>query len=346
MVSQSVSTNPDVCLNVGEPLPLSPLVTAALEVTTVGSLAAPSSSGPALSPRTSHLASVPSSPVFANQSPVGLAALNSSMAVDLQDPSRSERVSQSVEAACSEETVEAVRSVHAPGSMPAPSTQTGSLSASSAQANSMQDGDSGATVTTGQAAVVTPLRRSNRQRRSNPKYFGDKFVNLTTSHPIPLSVEPRTVAQADYSYYSDHYEDREHMMQPYEEENKENMRNKILAMLEELKQDITHFRQEWKQELRQEISSLRKETFSIRQETQASIWNFEEQMARWAKCGNEGEITCAECFGSREADRGRDVVAGLLCPLSIPPRSSFSTVGPVRMRDVVCLLLVDRTLVV
>nr|GMC82668.1 actin-depolymerizing factor 10 [Ipomoea batatas] len=95
MVSQYVSTNPDVCLNVGEPLPLSPLVSAshigipptgghdsrtlvvttiaapvpvqhhppsALEVTTVGSLAAPSSSGPALSPRTSHLTLVPSSP--------------------------------------------------------------------------------------------------------------------------------------------------------------------------------------------------------------------------------------------------------------------------------------------
>nr|GLL31421.1 hypothetical protein Itr_chr07CG09340 [Ipomoea trifida] len=105
MVSQSVSTNPDVCLNVGEPLPLSPLVTAGhigipptgehdsrtlavttiaapvpvqhhppptLEVTTVGS--APSSSGLALSPHTSHLALAPSSPVFANQSPVGLAA--------------------------------------------------------------------------------------------------------------------------------------------------------------------------------------------------------------------------------------------------------------------------------
>nr|GLL49517.1 uncharacterized protein LOC109146716 [Ipomoea trifida] len=230
MVSQFVSTYPDVCLNVGEPLPLSPLVTAghigipttgehdsrtlavttiaapvpvqhhppsALEVTTVGSLAASSSSGPALRPRTSHLALAPSSSVFANQSPVGLAAPNSSMAVDLQEPSRSERVSPSVEAACSEETVEAVRSVHATGSMPAPSTQAGSLSASSAQADSMQDGDSGATVTPGQAAIVAPLRRSNRQRRLNPKYFGDKFVNLTTSHPIPLSVEPRTVAQAD-----------------------------------------------------------------------------------------------------------------------------------------------------
>nr|GMD16195.1 E3 ubiquitin-protein ligase RHF2A-like [Ipomoea batatas] len=105
---------------IAAPMPVQHHPPPTLEVTTVGS--APSSSGLALSPRTSHLALAPSSPVFANQSPVGLAAPNSSMAVDLKEPSRSERVSPLVEAACSEETVEAVRSVHATGSMPAPST--------------------------------------------------------------------------------------------------------------------------------------------------------------------------------------------------------------------------------
>nr|GMD80250.1 hypothetical protein Iba_chr13eCG0040 [Ipomoea batatas] len=183
MVSQSVSTNPDVCLNVAQ-VPVQHHPPSALEVTTVGSLAAPSSSGPALSPRTSHLASVPSSPVFANQSPEGLVAPNSSIAVDLQEPSRSERVSPPVEAACSEETVEAVRSVHAPGSMPAPSTQAGSLSASSAQASSMQDGDSGAMVTTGQAAIVAPLRRSNRHRRPNPNSTIILFHNSVFIFPF------------------------------------------------------------------------------------------------------------------------------------------------------------------
>jgi len=37
------------------------------------------------------------------------------------------------------------------------------------------------------------------------------------------------------------------MMQPYEEEITEDMKNKILAMMEELKQDITNMREEWKQ---------------------------------------------------------------------------------------------------
>nr|GMC71601.1 hypothetical protein Iba_chr03bCG4050 [Ipomoea batatas] len=196
-----------MCLNVGEPLPLSPLVTAthigipptgehhsrtlavttivapvsvqphppsALEVTTVGSLAAPSSCGPALSPRTSHLASAPSSPMFANQSPVSLAALNSSMVVDLQEPPRSERISPSVEAVCSEETVEAVRPVHATGSMPAPSTQAGSLLASSTLADSMQDGDSSATVATGQATA--DARKS----------LESSAIEITCTPPPPL----------------------------------------------------------------------------------------------------------------------------------------------------------------
>nr|GMD80958.1 Transmembrane protease serine 13 [Ipomoea batatas] len=38
-----------------------------------------------------------------------------------------------------------------------------------------------------------PLSRPKRQRRPNPKYFNDKFVNLTTSHPVAMSVEPRTI---------------------------------------------------------------------------------------------------------------------------------------------------------
>lgn len=33
-------------------------------------------------------------------------------------------------------------------------------------------------------AVNAPLCRSHQQRCSNPKYFGEKFVNLTTSIPL------------------------------------------------------------------------------------------------------------------------------------------------------------------
>nr|GMD14779.1 uncharacterized protein LOC109169483 [Ipomoea batatas] len=97
----------------------------------------------------------------------------------------------------------------------------------------------------------------------------------------------------DYLYY-DHYEDREYMMQPYEEESKEDMRNKILAMLEELKQDITHMRQECKQEIMQEFATQRQEISSLWQETQVSIRNLEDQITQVVMWENEWENTCVE----------------------------------------------------
>nr|GMD06067.1 uncharacterized protein LOC109169483 [Ipomoea batatas] len=97
----------------------------------------------------------------------------------------------------------------------------------------------------------------------------------------------------DYLYY-DHYEDMEYMMQPYEEECKENMRNKILAMLEELKQDITHMRQECKQEIMQEFATQRQEISSLWQETQASIRNLEDQITQVVMWENEWENTYVE----------------------------------------------------
>ncbi|XP_019186599.1 PREDICTED: uncharacterized protein LOC109181303 [Ipomoea nil] len=39
------------------------------------------------------------------------------------------------------------------------------------------------------------LRRSTRLRRPNPRY-SDYVINLTTAHPLPLTLEPSTVAQA------------------------------------------------------------------------------------------------------------------------------------------------------
>nr|GMD39302.1 hypothetical protein Iba_chr09fCG12280 [Ipomoea batatas] len=74
-------------------------------------------------------------------------------------------------------------------------------------------------------------------------------------------------------------------MQPYEEENMEDMNNKILARIEELEQEMANIREGWKQEFRQRTSSLG-------QETQASIRTLEDQMAQVAKCGNEGVCQC------------------------------------------------------
>nr|GMC69060.1 uncharacterized protein LOC109169483 [Ipomoea batatas] len=76
----------------------------------------------------------------------------------------------------------------------------------------------------------------------------------------------------DYPYYSNHYENEEYMMQPYEEENTEDMKNKILARIEELKQEMANIREKLKQESRQRTSSLG-------QETQASIRTLEDQKA-------------------------------------------------------------------
>lgn len=45
--------------------------------------------------------------------------------------------------------------------------------------------------------VPLPLITSRPQRtcRPNPQYYYNKFVNVTTSHPLPLSVEPQIVHQ-------------------------------------------------------------------------------------------------------------------------------------------------------
>nr|GMD96812.1 hypothetical protein Iba_chr15bCG8380 [Ipomoea batatas] len=66
------------------------------------------------------------------------------------------------------------------------------------------------------------------------------------------------------------------MMQPYEEEITEDTKNKILAIMEEFKQDMANMREEWRQERIQRTSSLG-------QETQASIRTLEDQMAQVAK---------------------------------------------------------------
>jgi len=44
--------------------------------------------------------------------------------------------------------------------------------------------------------VVPQCQVSKRTRKPNPKYYNDKFINVTTAHPLPTSLEPSTVAQA------------------------------------------------------------------------------------------------------------------------------------------------------
>lgn len=42
----------------------------------------------------------------------------------------------------------------------------------------------------------SPPPRPARVRKLNPKYYSDKYINLTTKHPLPTALEPSTAAQA------------------------------------------------------------------------------------------------------------------------------------------------------
>ncbi|XP_031116676.1 uncharacterized protein LOC116020336 [Ipomoea triloba] len=71
--------------------------------------------------------------------------------------------------------------------------------------------------------------------------------------------------------------------QQREEAPKESMEDKMVRMFGELKQDVTNMRQEWKQDLRQEISTIRQEVSNLRQENNASLRHLETQVAQNSK---------------------------------------------------------------
>nr|GMD44030.1 hypothetical protein Iba_chr10cCG11000 [Ipomoea batatas] len=85
-------------------------------------------------------------------------------------------------------------------SMAVAATASDSVVAATTHSESVASESSRGLPTTASQATVgssqnqsIPLSRLKRQRRPNPKYFNDKFVNLTTSHPVVMSIEPRTV---------------------------------------------------------------------------------------------------------------------------------------------------------
>nr|GLL22627.1 uncharacterized protein LOC109154451 [Ipomoea trifida]GLL22632.1 uncharacterized protein LOC109154451 [Ipomoea trifida] len=71
--------------------------------------------------------------------------------------------------------------------------------------------------------------------------------------------------------------------QQREEPPKESMEDKMVRMFSELRHDVTNMRQEWKQDLRQEISTIRQEVSNLRQENNASLRNLETQVAQNSK---------------------------------------------------------------
>ncbi|XP_019158468.1 PREDICTED: uncharacterized protein LOC109155206 [Ipomoea nil] len=54
-------------------------------------------------------------------------------------------------------------------------------------------------------------------------------------------------------------------------------------MMSEIKQDMGHMRQEWKQDIRHEVSAVRQEVSNYRQESNSSIRNLETQLAQVTK---------------------------------------------------------------
>nr|GMC46888.1 uncharacterized protein LOC109154451 [Ipomoea batatas] len=71
--------------------------------------------------------------------------------------------------------------------------------------------------------------------------------------------------------------------QQREEAPKESMEDKMVRMFDELRQDVTNMRQEWKQDLRQEISTIRQEVSNLREENNASLRHMETQVAQNTK---------------------------------------------------------------
>nr|GMD35708.1 uncharacterized protein LOC109154451 [Ipomoea batatas] len=71
--------------------------------------------------------------------------------------------------------------------------------------------------------------------------------------------------------------------QTREEPPKESMEDKMVRMFSELRHDVTNMRQEWKQDLRQEISTIRQEVSNLRQESNASLRHLETQVAQNSK---------------------------------------------------------------
>ncbi|XP_019173910.1 PREDICTED: uncharacterized protein LOC109169483 [Ipomoea nil] len=138
------------------------------------------------------------------------------------------------------------------------------------------------------------------QTPQNEKYFPYTQDEYYPSYAHNPQYPPYSQDHQDYPYYSNHYKDEEYTMQAYEGESKEEMRNQILAMLAELKQDMTHFRQEWKQELSQEISSLRQEIAPLKQETKTSLRDLENRIAQVAMWANEWENICVEEMNIRD----------------------------------------------
>nr|GMD37889.1 uncharacterized protein LOC109154451 [Ipomoea batatas] len=117
--------------------------------------------------------------------------------------------------------------------------------------------------------------------------------------------------------------------QPREEAPKESFEDKVIRMFGELKHDMTNMkneiRQEWKQDMRQEMSTIRQDVSNLRQEHHTSLRNLETQVAQNSKALTErpqGSLPSTTVNNPRERAQAVTLRSGKELPEPILKKST------------------------
>ncbi|XP_019157781.1 PREDICTED: uncharacterized protein LOC109154451 [Ipomoea nil] len=101
----------------------------------------------------------------------------------------------------------------------------------------------------------------------------------------------------------------------------------MVRMMSEIKQDMGYMRQEWKQDIRQEVSAMRQEVSNYREESNSSIHNLETQLAQVTKSLAErprGELPSTTENNPRERVQAITLRSGKELPDPILQKGSTS----------------------
>nr|GMD58877.1 uncharacterized protein LOC109154451 [Ipomoea batatas] len=123
---------------------------------------------------------------------------------------------------------------------------------------------------------------------------------------------------------------------PRDEPPRESFEEKMLRMMIEIKQDMGHMRQEWKQDIRHEVSAVRQEVSNYRQESTSSIRNLENQMAQVTKTITErarGALPSTTENNPRERVQAITLRSGKELPDPVLHKGSTSK-GPIEEENV------------
>nr|GLL21915.1 uncharacterized protein LOC109178464 [Ipomoea trifida] len=89
---------------------------------------------------------------------------------------------------------------HTPSSSPAPNLSQTTSSPTVSESSSAEQPAASVLAPSISPATAPDLPaasgRPARIQKPNSRYYGDQFVNITTVHPMPLALKPRTVTQA------------------------------------------------------------------------------------------------------------------------------------------------------